>query len=108
VAWHWITPTPDQVAVAAPHVASPAAASPDPAAQGSPVVPKTPKAAERQLPGLNLDTAFWRLRLEELNREQAAFELLEWRIVHSAMDTIHRYVESVVVPAVERAEPGGG
>jgi len=39
-----------------------------------------------------------------LNVAEAQVEALEWRIVHSAMDTVHRYVESVVIPAIERAE----
>jgi hypothetical protein len=56
------------------------------------------------LPGLNVDPAFWRVRLAALNGAEAQLEALEWRIVHSAMDTIMRYVDSVVVPAVERAE----
>lgn len=56
------------------------------------------------LPGLNVDPAFWRVRLAALNGAEAQVEALEWRIVHSAMDTIMRYVDSVVVPAVERAE----
>jgi hypothetical protein len=60
------------------------------------------------LPGLNVDPAFWRLRLAALNGAEAQVEALEWRIVHSAMDTIRRYVDSVVVPAVERAERRSG
>lgn len=56
------------------------------------------------LPGLNVDPAFWRVRLAALNGAEAQVEALEWRIVHSAMDTVKRYVDSVVVPAVERAE----
>lgn len=56
------------------------------------------------LPGLNVDPAFWRVRLAALNEAEAQVEALEWRIVHSAMDTVKRYVDSVVVPAVERAE----
>jgi hypothetical protein len=59
------------------------------------------------LPGLNVDPDFWRARLAALNEAEQQVEALEWRIVHSALDTIHRYVESVVVPAVERAEKGG-
>lgn len=61
-----------------------------------------------QLPGLNVDPAFWRQRLAGLNGAEAQFEALEWRIIHSAMDTVRRYVDTVVVPAVERAEKGGG
>ena len=60
------------------------------------------------LPGLNVDPAFWRVRLAALNGAEAQVEALEWRIVHSAMDTIRRYVDSVVVPAVERAEGRSG
>jgi hypothetical protein len=56
------------------------------------------------LPGLNIDPAFWRGRLAGLNQAEAQVEALEWRIVHSAMETVQRYVNSVVVPAVERAE----
>ncbi|HEV2217590.1 MAG TPA: hypothetical protein VGV88_08450 [Candidatus Dormibacteraeota bacterium] len=59
------------------------------------------------LPGLNVDPAFWRSRLEALNGAQAQFEELEWRIVHSAMDSMRRYIETVVLPSIERAESGG-
>ena len=56
------------------------------------------------LPGLNLDSSFWRVRLGQLNQEQVLFEQLEWRIVHSATDAMQRYLETVVVPSVLRAE----
>jgi hypothetical protein len=56
------------------------------------------------LPGLNLDPSFWRVRLGQLNQEQVIFEQLEWRIVHSATDALQRYLETVVVPSVLRAE----
>jgi hypothetical protein len=79
-----------------------------PAAPEIPGVLSPPSPAARLLaPGLNLDAAFWRLRLVALNAAEAQLEALEWRIVHSALDTIHRYVESVVVPDVQRAEAGG-
>ena len=55
-------------------------------------------------PGLNLGRAFWRDRLVELNRDQALLARLEWRLVHGAMDAARRYFESVVLPAVRRAE----
>ena len=59
---------------------------------------------------LNLDSAFWRDRLQQLNRDQVIFERLEWRIVHNAMDAARRYLETVVLPAIEEAEKvrGGG
>ena len=71
--------------------------SPDPAQLTSP-------AQAGPLPGLNLDTSFWRQRLDDMNRDQVFFEQLEWRVVHSAVDAMQRYLETVVVPAVQRAE----
>lgn len=56
------------------------------------------------LPGLNVNSAFWRQRLEELNRDQALFVELEWRVVHAAMDAIQRYLETVVLPSIRAAE----
>ncbi|MHB8589113.1 MAG: hypothetical protein ACYDA0_09700 [Candidatus Dormibacteraceae bacterium] len=61
-------------------------------------------AVPAQLPGLNLDAGFWRLRLSQLNRDQVLFEQLEWRIVHNAMDAMQRYLETVVLPSITRAE----
>lgn len=104
--WHLFAASHDQAA-AAPLGAS-APLSPDATASASPGLPILPNAIARQLPGLNVDPGFWRLRLAELNRDEAAFEQLEWRIVHSAMDTTQRYVESVVLPSVMRAETPGG
>jgi hypothetical protein len=73
----------------------------------SPELPATRSKARPQLPGLNLDAGFWRIRLGQLNRDQVTFEQLEWRIVHSAMNTMQRYLETVVLPAVTRAERPG-
>ena len=55
-------------------------------------------------PGLNVGSRFWRDRLANLNRDQALLGRLEWRLVHGAMDAARRYVDSVVLPAVRRAE----
>lgn len=107
MAWHVLAAHPRQQTAAPPGAAT-SAGSPAATAQASPVVPTPAKAVARQLPGLNVDSAFWRLRLVELNRDEAAFEQLEWRIVHSAMDTTRRYIESVVLPSVLQAERGGG
>jgi hypothetical protein len=68
----------------------------------------TRSTAHPQLPGLNLDSGFWRLRLGQLNREQVSFEQLEWHIVHSAMVTAQNYLETVVLPSIARAERAGG
>jgi hypothetical protein len=64
----------------------------------------TKATAPAHLPGLNLDSGFWRLRLGQLNRDQVFFEQLEWNIVHSAMDVVQRYLETVVLPSITRAE----
>jgi hypothetical protein len=93
----------------------PALASPNNQLSGSPsdssALPDLPvltPGARGPLPGLNLDSRFWRTRLAELNRDQALLAQLEWRIVHSAMDAMKRYLETVVLPAVQRAEKSGG
>jgi hypothetical protein len=59
-------------------------------------------------PGLNVDPAFWLNRLQGLNRDQVYFEQLEWRLVHTAMDAARRYLETVVLPSVQRAERAAG
>jgi hypothetical protein len=78
-----------------------------PQTSGSPL-PDTAKvtrsAPKPQLPGLNLDSVFWRARLTQLNREQVILEQIEWRIVHNAMNVVHRYLETVVLPSISRAE----
>jgi hypothetical protein len=74
-----------------------------------PELPEPARPAARvQLPGLNFDPGFWRVRLGELNREQVGLEQLEWRIVHGAMDAARRYLETVVLPSIARAERAGG
>jgi hypothetical protein len=62
------------------------------------------RATSGPLPGLNLNAAFWRLRLDRLNQDQVIFEQLEWHIVHNAMDAAQRYVETVVLPSILKAE----
>jgi len=93
-----------------PRAAQVSAASP---AQGwttpSPDLPEVARSkAHPQLPGLNLDAGFWRMRLSLVNREQVTVEQLEWHIVRSAMDTAQHYLETVVLPSIARAERAGG
>src|SRR4029077_6650232 len=104
VAWHMIAGPPVR-AKAAPPSASTPLATPDDGGQVSPDLasPSKPQASPAP-PGLNVDAAFWRLRLAELNRGEAEFEALEWRIVHSAMATARRYIQTVVMPAITSAE----
>jgi hypothetical protein len=106
VAWHLIS-NPPNPATSAPAVV------PAPGESGEAGMPAVPAPAglskpraTPMLPGLNFEAGFWRLRLAELNRGQAAFEALEWKLVHAAMDAARRYVESVVLPSVARAERG--
>lgn len=73
-----------------------------------PDIPQTGTPGLRgPLPGLNLDSVFWRLRLQQLNRDQVILEQLEWRIVHGAMDALQRYLETVVMPSIQAAEKSG-
>src|SRR6266571_3609496 len=103
VAWHMVAGAARNPVV--PLVLPSSRAAPDeaPAPDVSPdlINPPDPGTAPL-LPGLNVNPAFWRLRLSALNGAEAQVEALEWRIVHSAMGTVRRYVDSVVVPAVER------
>lgn len=74
-----------------------------------PQVPELPPPPLRgPLPGLNLDSSFWRERLVQLNAEQIYLEQLEWQIVHSAESAVERYLETVVLPAIQRAEHATG
>jgi hypothetical protein len=92
-----------------PGVAVPVIAAPEGGAveDGSPL-PEIPaitgQGATGPLPGLNVNSAFWRTRLAELNRDQAVLAELEWRLVHAAMNAVRDYVEGVVLPAIRRAE----
>jgi hypothetical protein len=77
---------------------------------GRPVLPDlSGKKSDQRgpLPGLNLESSFWQQRLRLLNREQAYFEQLEWRIVHAAMESVRRYLETVVLPSIVHAEHSG-
>jgi hypothetical protein len=90
------TAAPPTTGVATPD-ASPTAPLPDVARAGKP-------AKSVQLPGLNFNSGFWRVRLGQLNSDQVVFEQLEWRLVHSAMDVAKGYLETVVLPSITRAE----
>jgi hypothetical protein len=106
VAWNVV------VSATRPVAASPALALPDASADAGTPLPELPiLSPQRQLgplPGLNLDSSFWRERLAQLNRDQVDLEQLEWHIVHSAEGAAKHYVETVVLPAIQRAEGKGG
>ncbi|HVC75557.1 MAG TPA: hypothetical protein VND96_03465 [Candidatus Micrarchaeaceae archaeon] len=107
VAWHMVASQPASlvsgILAAAPTPVPSQAASPAPVtAPGEDAAP-----ADALLSGLNLDSRFWRQRLGELNQGENSFEQLEWRMVQAGMDAARRYVKSVVMPALARAERGG-
>jgi hypothetical protein len=105
VAWHLVAgANTTQVPFVLPSVTSPRA-DVVPAPPIGVLFPPSP-SGRTLLPGLNVDPLFWKARLEALNAAEAQFEALEWRIVHSALETVRRYVETVVIPAIERAEGG--
>jgi hypothetical protein len=99
-------------AAGGPVLASPAIqqpdASADPSASPPPGQPGVTRPSQGPVPGLNTNSYFWRVRLAELNREQVYFEQLEWQVVHSAMDAMQRYLDTVVIPSIQRAERAGG
>ena len=90
-----------------PEIGFPAAeASPADASLPATGVPAGSGAYHGPFPGLNLGIGFWRSHLGSLNRDEAAFEALEWRVTHAVMAAARDYVETVVIPAVRRAEAG--
>jgi hypothetical protein len=103
VIWNVVAAAAAQRAAVAPVqvIDSPAAASDSPLPD---VTVGSGPARQLQLPGLNVDAQFWRVRLSQLNRDQVFFEQLEWRIVHNAMDAAQGYLETVVLPSITRAE----
>src|SRR5438874_5437843 len=99
VAWTAVT------AATRPALAPPINQLPDSPSDSTalPDLPVLTPGARGPLPGLNLDSRFWRTRLAELNRDQALLAQLEWRLVHSALDPMERYLETDVLPPVRRA-----
>jgi hypothetical protein len=105
VVWNMVAAAATQHAGAAPIQAIDT--PPDQTASPLPQLTEAKTAAQGPLPGLNLDAGFWRLRLGRLNEDQVFFEQLEWHIVHDAMDAAQHYIETVVLPAIARAERVG-
>lgn len=101
IAASWSLVSGAKPALASPVIRLPGVAEPREAPP--PEAPAKTQAQKGPLPGLNLDSAFWQTRLRELNRDQAYFEQLEWRIVHAAMDAVKRYLDSIVLPSLRRA-----
>jgi len=102
--WQWRLPraaSPGQAAVSAP-MATPAPAN-SPATSPLPAPPAgAPEPGP--MPGTRTDAAFLSRQMKELNRVEAAFEDLEWRMTKALADAIQNYVERVVLPPIERSE----
>ena len=105
VAWHAFGSVTSSSA-AAPLLFPQVVASPADTALPGAGVPVAEGSRRGPTPGLNLGIEFWRLRLGRLNRDEAAFEALEWRITHTVMSAAREYIETVVLPAVRHAEGG--
>ncbi len=102
IVWNLVAAGAAHHASAGPLVAD---APPADATPSLPAIPVSdPPLVRGPLPGLNVDSGFWRSRLGALNHDQLIFEQLEWRVVHTAMDAAQRYLETVVRPSVTRAE----
>ena len=61
-------------------------------------------ANQVQRPGVNVNTGFLRVRLDQLTRDQVFFDQLESRIVRNATGAAQGYLETVVLPSITRAE----
>jgi len=91
-------------AASVPELAAPPAAAPN-SDLGAPEVDiPAVSPAQGPPPGLNLASRFWRARLGDLNRDEELFVDLEWGLVRAAEGAVKRYVDTVVLPAVRRAE----
>ena len=102
VAWHLIAGQPSAHFSPVP-LASPPAQAQAAMPASDPLGAQAEARSRSLLPGLSVDSSFWKRRLADLNRGENAFEQLEWRLVHSAMGAATRYVKSVVMPALARA-----
>lgn len=105
--WHvWQTRFGAVPPVAALPALSTPAAGPD-ALPAPPSVPAAPGPQVGPTPGLRTDREFLSRQMVELNRVEATFEELEWRVSETLVNAIQRYIEGVVLPSIERSERAG-
>jgi hypothetical protein len=71
-------------------------------------VPTPLQPAAAATPGLRTDPLFLGQATQDINREEAAFQQLEWRIVQGATEGMRAYIQRVVLPAISRAQRGAG
>jgi hypothetical protein len=75
-----------------------------PLASASPGVSRSsPLPSPSGRPGLATDDAFLARQADALNRDQAAWERMQWSLVRTAIEQGRRYLDAVVVPAVVQA-----
>lgn len=116
VTWHvWVDrAAPAATATGRQAPAGPAAAPPGAIAGQPPqtssraAIPplSSPRPAVGPSPGIRTDADFLSRQLSELNRVEASFEDLEWRVTKAIADAIQRYLEGVVLPSIDRSERG--
>lgn len=75
--------------------AVPAPPAPTPSAPGA--------EGRRNGPALSFDPLFWREHLTQVNRDESAWENVEWRVVQAVEAFARAYVDAVVIPAVQNA-----
>lgn len=85
--------------------APPRGRRPPPAQAAAPASP-SPLPAVGPTPGIRTDADFLARQLGELNRVEATFEDLEWRVTKAVADAIQRYIQAVVLPSIDRSERG--
>jgi hypothetical protein len=111
VAWHvWQEnhpPAAGGVAVSPPSGLPPLRGGPPrPSPSAIVAAPLQPTAAPT--PGLRKDPLFLGRATADINREEVAFQQLEWRIVQGATDGTRTYIQRVVLPAISRAQREAG
>jgi hypothetical protein len=115
--WHLLQPArPGAIAAAHAPAALPSSATRTPrvarAPRASPRPSQSPGVAAAvpsagPTPGLRSDAQFMSHQIDELNRVEASFEALEWRITKAVADAIQSYLDRVVLPSIDHAESSG-
>jgi hypothetical protein len=75
---------------------------PSPPAGASPL----PAPGQGPVPGLSNDPAFAQQQMQRIGSDQSRLEALEWQAIDSVVGWVRRYVDQVVVPALETAGHG--
>ncbi len=108
VTWHvWqqrIAPAPAVVAEPAPPHPAATSKRPGPIAASPGASPSPAAPSVGPTPGIRTDAAFLSREMAELNRVEAAFEDLEWRVTKAVADGIQRYIEGVVLPSIDHGQ----